>query len=69
MPGGTGLRFSESNARHLRVGEYHRRHGRVVIAQAIAVQRVLGSQLRAVGRHVNELVLARDVADGVNARL
>lgn len=62
ISGCPGLRFGQADARHLRVGEHDGRHRCIVVAQAIAVQRVLGRNLRAIGSHIDELVLASHVA-------
>src|SRR3546814_11493990 len=43
------------------------RHGRMVVSQTVAVQGIPGSDLCAIGRHVDELVSARHVAGGIDA--
>ena len=61
-------RLGQTNARHLRVGEHDSRHRRIVVAQPIAIEGILGREFRAVRGHIHELIAARDVTGGINAR-
>jgi len=67
MSGGARRRLGQPDARHLRIGEDDRRHGAIVVAQAVTVEGVLRCELGAVGCHVDELVAAGDVAGGIDA--
>jgi hypothetical protein len=67
VAGGARRGFGQADARHLRIGEHGRRHGAVVVAQAVAIEGVLGREFGAIGGHVDELVAAGDVAGGIDA--
>src|SRR3546814_1370127 len=59
--------FGKADTGYLQIAEYDSRHCLIVVSQTVAVQGIPGSDLCAIGRHVDELVSAPHVAGGIDA--